>query len=140
MGRQSPHLASMPRWVYVSLVTVILVAVTALVIREVQTYQNAREITCTVSATHVDSDGFGDMRVYTEECGVLRLKNMIFSGKTNADEMFASIETGVTYRFSVSGNRVDIPLMGALPVIHDFQVEEEFVHRVVDDCRGGTLY
>lgn len=80
-------------------------------------YTNVQEKACTVTdkdratVTRV-SDGNSttesSMRVYTQECGVLQVKDMWFIGLFNAADLYSKIEVGKQYQFEISGYRVGL--------------------------------
>lgn len=66
------------------------------------------------------SNGGSDMRVYTENCGVMRVKDNLFTGTFNAADLYAGIEPGETYDFKVTGFR--LPVLSQFPSIYDYEV------------------
>lgn len=52
-----------------------------------------------------DSEGGSDMRIYTENCGTLTVKDNIFKGFFSSSDVYASIEVGKTYDFDATGFR-----------------------------------
>jgi hypothetical protein len=52
------------------------------------------------------SDGKSDMRVYTDNCGVLTVKDSLIAGNFSASDRFNSIKVGQTYDFDTRGKRV----------------------------------
>lgn len=64
--------------------------------------------TCTVTSKErlPQSEGGFDQRVYTEECGVLKVGDAVFAGHYNSADTWASIEEGRTYRLTSRGYRV----------------------------------
>lgn len=73
--------------------------------------------TCTV----VDKDrttnheGKSSMRVYTEECGVVQVRDMVVRAQFDSADTYAKIEVGQTYRFTLIGRRV--PILSMFPTI-----------------------
>lgn len=83
-------------------------------------YSNEREVAgCTVTDKDrtLTEKGGSDMRVYTEQCGVLRVKDMLLGGEWQSADTFASIEVGKTYNFTVTGVRVG--LVSKFPIIRE---------------------
>ena len=72
-------------------------------------YANPRVITCQVE----DKDrvarykGGSDMRIYTADCGVLRVQDMFWAGRFDSADLFSAIEPGHTYKFRVTGVRLE---------------------------------
>lgn len=66
------------------------------------------------------SDGNSDARVYTKDCGVLRVADSLFSGTWHSADTYAAIQPGHRYRFTTRGYR--IPLFSMFPNI--VRVEE----------------
>lgn len=67
-----------------------------------------------------NSDGGSDMRVYTEECGVLQVKDSMFAGQFDSSDVYSQIKPGKTYEFTTTGWRV--PFLSMFPNI--VEVEE----------------
>lgn len=67
-------------------------------------------MTCTVEDKDrtTNSDGKSDARIYTEDCGVLRTGDSLFSWQWNSADVYASIEPGHTYTVTTRGYRVPI--------------------------------
>lgn len=63
-----------------------------------------------------NSDGDSDMRIYTENCGVLSVGDNLFTGTFNSADIYGSIEVGGTYDFEMVGFR--IPLFSMFPIIN----------------------
>lgn len=64
-----------------------------------------------------DKDGNSDMRVYTENCGTLKVKDNFLKGVWNSSDVYAKIEVGKTYDFTATGFR--IPFLSIFPGITD---------------------
>jgi hypothetical protein len=80
-------------------------------------YIGGQTLICTVQdkdRTRTE-DGGSDSRVYTEECGVLSVKDMIFAGEFNSADTYNSITVGETYTFTTTGKRIGI--LSQFPVI-----------------------
>lgn len=60
-------------------------------------------------------EGGSDMRVYTENCGVLAVGDNLFTGTFNSADIYGSIEVGKTYDFKTVGWR--FPLFSQFPII-----------------------
>ncbi len=83
-------------------------------------YSNPRDLSCHVTdKDRAARDGSSDMRVYTEECGVLKVQDLFWAGRFDSADVFASIEPGETYRFHVSGIRV--PFFSVFPNIRSVE-------------------
>lgn len=79
-------------------------------------YTNGQTRVCTVTEKdRAAARSSSDMRVYTEECGVLRVRDLLFAGLTNSADLYGSIEPGETYLVDTSGYR--IPLFSQFPVV-----------------------
>src|SRR5690606_20194122 len=79
---------------------------------------NAEDVqTCTVEDKDRASnrDGKSSMRVYTQECGVLEVSDVLLKGQFNSADIFADIEVGQTYEFTTIGWR--IPILSQFPTI-----------------------
>lgn len=78
-------------------------------------YSNPRDLTCHVE----DKDragrdgGASDMRIYTTECGVLKVQDLLWALRFDSADVFASIEPGHTYKFHVTGIRA--PFFSVFP-------------------------
>ena len=86
----------------------------------VAAYQNDRWITCTVEdKDRTSSDGSSDMRVYTTECGNLKVQDATFAKNFHSSDTYREIEVGQTYRMHVNGFR--IPFLSEFPNILEVQ-------------------
>lgn len=76
---------------------------------------HVNEVTCTVTDKDrtAKSEGGSDMRLYTEECGTLRVADSLLDGHWSSSDTYASIEPGNTYNFTTRGFR--IPLLSMFP-------------------------
>lgn len=84
-------------------------------------YSNPRDLTCHVTdKDRAARDGGSDMRVYTDECGVLKVQDLFWAGEFSSSDTFAAIEPGRTYRFHVTGIRM--PVFSVFPNIRTAQV------------------
>jgi hypothetical protein len=78
---------------------------------------NRQVRTCTVE----DKDrttgykGKSDMRVYTTNCGVLKVSDSLINGHFNSADTYSQIQKGHTYRFTTVGYR--FPLFSQFPNI-----------------------
>lgn len=72
-------------------------------------YMNPRVLTCQVEDKDraARAKGGSDMRVYTADCGVLRVQDMFWAGRFDSADLYASIEPGHTYEFRVTGVRLE---------------------------------
>jgi|ERR1044072_6811404 hypothetical protein len=73
--------------------------------------------TCTVSEKDRarNSDGGSDARVYTEECGVLKVADSYTQGHLNSADTYSQIKPGQKYDFKLQGYR--IPIFSQFPNI-----------------------
>lgn len=87
-------------------------------------YMNAQTQTCTVTEKDRtrDSEGKSDMRVYTDECGVMRVQDMFFAGEWNSADLFSKIKEGQTYEMKTTGFRVGI--VSSFPTIREISLVE----------------
>ena len=72
-------------------------------------YANPRDMTCHVEDKDrtARSKGGSDMRIYTRECGVLKVQDLFWAGRFDSADVFGAIEPGHTYRFHVTGVRIE---------------------------------
>lgn len=81
--------------------------------------RNGSEETCTSVVTDKDrakdQDGHSDMRIYTDDCGVLRVKDELWVGQLDSADIYAHIKVGKTYTFTTRGWRV--PWLSQFPNI-----------------------
>ena len=61
------------------------------------------------------TEGKSNMRVYTEQCGVLNVEDSLLDLQFNSADVFSSIKVGETYDFKTRGFR--IPLLSMFPNI-----------------------
>ena len=75
------------------------------------------ETSCTVTDKDrvTGTEGKSNMRVYTEQCGVLNVEDSLLDLQFNSADVFSSIKVGETYDFKTRGLR--IPLMSMFPNI-----------------------
>lgn len=102
--------------VIATLIAVSVVASTAL------SYSNHTTHTgCVVDSKENFSVSDGDgaahtvYRVYTENCGVFEVQDLLFIGNIRTADLYGSIKEGATYDFETRGYRV--PLLSTFPVI-----------------------
>ena len=81
------------------------------------TFVTSQETGCVVEDKDrtTDRDGNSQMRIYTENCGVLSVKDNIFIGQVDSANIYGSIKPGETYDFTTKGYR--IPLLSMFPNI-----------------------
>lgn len=99
-------------------VLVALLIVMVLIIGFLLTHTNDRVQTCTVTEKDRASTtvpGRSSMRVYTDQCGVLEVKDRWVYGHFDSADTYSRIENGSTYRFRTVGHRV--PVFSMFPVI-----------------------
>ena len=72
---------------------------------------------CTVTSKDrtTNSEGQSDMRIYTEECGVLKVADNFFRLQFNSADIYASLKEGETYNFHTYGWRIG--LLSAFPTV-----------------------
>jgi len=63
-----------------------------------------------------NAEGASDMRVYTENCGVLKVQDNWTRGVFNSADIFSKIKVGETYTFDTTGWR--FALFSQFPVIY----------------------
>ncbi len=75
------------------------------------------ETSCTVTDKDrvTGTEGKSNMRVYTEQCGVLNVEDSLLDLQFNSANVFSSIKVGETYDFKTRGLR--IPLLSMFPNI-----------------------
>lgn len=73
--------------------------------------------TCTVESKDrtSKSDGKSDARVYTEDCGVLKVGDSLTQGHFNSADTYSQIKVGQRYDFKTQGYR--IPVLSEFPNI-----------------------
>lgn len=83
------------------------------------TFVTSQETGCVVEDKDrtTDRDGNSQMRIYTENCGVLSVKDNIFIGQVDSANIYGSIKPGETYDFTTKGYR--IPLLSMFPNISE---------------------
>lgn len=81
-------------------------------------YTNVRTVECTViEKDRVSrSSSSSDMRVYTEQCGTLHVKDLWLIGLTDSADLYGAIEPDGTYLMDVGGYRVS--LLSWFPAVH----------------------
>lgn len=73
---------------------------------------HVEHFTCTVtdkdrtSTTDKDGKSKSDARVYTKECGTLRVADSVLSWTFSSSDTYASMERGKTYKVTTRGFRV----------------------------------
>lgn len=74
-------------------------------------------VTCTVTDKDrtQNSEGGSDMRVYTSDCGTLRVADSLLDGTWSSSDTYSSIEPGSAYTFNTRGIRV--PFLSMFPNI-----------------------
>lgn len=83
-------------------------------------YTNPRDLRCYVNdKDRAKTDGGSDMRVYTKDCGVLKVQDLLWGRQFNSADIFNTIEPGHTYLFHVTGVRV--PFFSVFPNIRETQ-------------------
>lgn len=106
-------------------ILVLIVAVIAVVVIGVSIAANFVETPsgqvsgCTVTDKDRtrDNEGGSDMRIYTENCGTLRVGDNIARGTFDSSDLYAQIEKGHTYDFKATGWR--IPIISHFPKIYE---------------------
>lgn len=80
-------------------------------------YSTTDTVTCTVTDKDrtTNRESGSDMRVYTSDCGVLKVADSILDGHWSSADVFSEIEPGGTYTFKTRGYRM--PLVTAFPNI-----------------------
>lgn len=82
-----------------------------------QSFGNEQAQVCTVQDKDrtTTKEGGSDMRIYTEECGVVQVGDLFFRGQFDTANTYSDIEVGETYEFTTVGNRV--PFFSLFPTI-----------------------
>ena len=114
----------MPFWLFMTLVAIAFTVVSCVPSAAVQAWSNNQTRVCTVEDKDRAARGNGgssDMRVYTAECGVLRVQDLATRWQWNSADIYASIEVGKTYKFHTVGYR--IPVFSAFPNVLGFPKE-----------------
>lgn len=62
--------------------------------------------TCTVEDKDRTSGEGGSMRLYTDDCGVVEVGDLLLRGQFDAANIYADIEVGSTYEITTVGHRV----------------------------------
>lgn len=87
-------------------------------------YSWASEETQTCTVTEKDraknSSGGSDMRLYTEECGVLQVGDTWTRGNWDSADDYAAFEEGQTYEITTVGWR--IPFLSTFPTVIEFHL------------------
>ena len=83
---------------------------------------HVEEHTCTVTEKDrtKNSDGSSDARIYTEDCGTLRVGDSLLSWTWSSADTFGQIDEGERYHFTTRGFRV--PFFSMFPNV--VEVEE----------------
>ncbi|WP_251151352.1 hypothetical protein [Cellulosimicrobium sp. Marseille-Q4280] len=92
------------------LVLVSLIIAVSLTITVASSFAGEQTRTCTVTGTDRarNSDGGSDMRVYTEQCGTLQVRDLWLRGQFSSADIFGQLEEGKTYEVTTVGWRVPI--------------------------------
>lgn len=95
----------------------IVVLIASFVVYTVAGYHHKQDIVCTVVSKDRTSDGKGnsDARIYTKECGVLKVGDATFIGHFNSADTYSQIQAGHVYEFHTIGFRV--PFLSDFPNI-----------------------
>lgn len=130
--RQSPYwkrAARRERWdnfvgffplnVFLGIFVLLFAGTIALNIAHLTTPNEAVRCVVTEKDRTTNSDGASDMRVYTDNCGVLSVGDNLFTGTFNSADIYGSIEVGGTYNFELRGFR--IPLFSMFPLITEVE-------------------
>lgn len=89
-------------------------------------YRDVRTVSCTVidkdrttvtTVSDGQSSSRSDMRIYTEQCDVLQVADMLFIGQFDSASKYNAIQVDQTYEFTISGYR--IPFLGTFPHIRE---------------------
>lgn len=107
-------------WLVVGIVIFVVLIIVGAVGLTASQYMNARTETCTVTdKDRTRTENGSDMRVYTEECGVLKVQDLFFAGEFSSADTFSALKEGETYEFDLSGYR--IPLLSAFPIVRGYK-------------------
>lgn len=80
-------------------------------------YDNPQTMICQVESKDRTSNGNGgsDIRIYSKDCPVLTIQDLLFAGDFDTADVYQQIEPGHTYRFDVTGHRT--PFLSSFQVI-----------------------
>lgn len=112
----------LPDWFMIAL-ALALVAIVILVVGYPFAATMHREmVTCTVDSKDrtTNSDGKSKSRVYTRDCGVLKVDDQLLAGQIRSADTYAQIQPGRRYQFETTGWR--IPIVSQFPNIVEAQV------------------
>lgn len=114
-------------WVFRGLVGLGGLVALALVVGGISLpYRDVRTVSCTVidkdrttvtTVSDGQSSSRSDMRIYTEQCDVLQVADMLFIGQFDSASKYNAIQVDQTYEFTISGYR--IPFLGTFPHIRE---------------------
>jgi len=106
------------------LIVTVILAVIAAICCGAYSWGSENTMTCSVEEKDrtKDSSGSSDMRLYTEECGILQVGDSWARGNFNSADDYAAIETGETYEFTTIGWR--IPFLSMFPTVIEFRDAE----------------
>lgn len=101
-------------------IIVVLLVVAGIGVALYSEHANQQTRTCTVTGrdrTTIarDTASTSDMRIYTEECGTLKVADLMTHGQYNSADIYASIHQGARYEITTVGWR--IPFLSAFPTI-----------------------
>jgi len=84
-------------------------------------YYDESTVTCTVSGkdrvwkSDGNGSGHSEMRVYTDDCGTLKVGDSLVKGKFNSADTFGKLKEGHRYEFRKMGWRIGF--LSAFPTI-----------------------
>lgn len=104
----------------ISLIVIVLI-VLFVVGASIANYINPQTQVCTVEDKDrvANSDGKSNMRIYTEECGVLEVSDLFFAGQFNAADIYNDLDEGGTYHITTTGYRV--PFFSMFPIVREVE-------------------
>ena len=69
-------------------------------------YQNPQTITCEVKEKWVKRNGERDLYLIKCDNTVYKISDLLFKGKFNSSDIYASLEVGKTYEIKTTGYRI----------------------------------
>lgn len=96
---------------------VVLALVGVILVGAVSSFAGEQTRPCTVTGADRarNRDGGSDMRVYTEQCGTLQVRDLWLRGQFSSADIFGALQDGHTYNVTTVGWRV--PIVSRFPTI-----------------------
>lgn len=100
---------------------VLMIGGAMLVFNIVNAFNRYEMADCTVADKEsVINNDSNEYRVYTDECGVLSVKDSLFATRWDSADVYNRIETGETYDFYVQGGRY--PFLSMFPNVLEMEI------------------